>query len=96
MRAQGLREMKFSELPNPVYNADDETVQTANALFVGCMCFVLFHEYHHFNLRHIEQVSKKSDEYDADYNAFYSMYADQPLDIRKAPLWLLSLLWVLC
>lgn len=75
---------KFFELPNPVYNADDETVQTANALFVGCMCFVLFHEYHHFNLRHIEQVPKKSDEYDADYNAFYSMYADQPLDIRKS------------
>lgn len=75
---------KFFELPNPVKNSDDKTVETANILFVGCMCFVLFHEYHHFDLDHMERAPKKSDEYDADCSAFYSMYEDQSLVRRKS------------
>lgn len=86
---------RFFELPNPVNNPENEDVKTTNALFVGCMCFVLFHEYHHFDLGHMEQQEqKKSDEYAADYAAFFSMYESKPLDIKNLFPWQLSRPWV--
>lgn len=76
---------RFFELPNPIYNPENEDVKTTNTLFVGCMCFILFHEYHHFTLGHMQQQGqKKSDEYAADYAAFFSMYESKPLEIRKS------------
>ncbi len=73
----------FFSLPNPDNNPDDESVKAANTLFDLCLCFVLFHEYHHFNLGHMGQPEKKADEFEADFSAFYSMYADRTLVEKK-------------
>lgn len=73
----------FFSLPNPVNNPDDENVKAANTLFGLSLCFVLFHEYHHFNLGHMVQPEKKADEFEADFSAFYSMCADQTPEDKK-------------
>lgn len=73
----------FFNLPNPVNNIDDKNVLSANLLFKASLCFVLFHEYQHFNLGHMEKTNDISDEYDADYSAFFSMYEDTILEQRK-------------
>lgn len=73
----------FFELPNPIECPDDEYVKSANLLFDASLCFILFHEYHHFNLGHMDKEHVKNDEIEADYCAFFSMYGELSLEKRK-------------
>ena len=73
----------FFELPNPIEDQDDEYVKSANLLFGASLCFILFHEYHHFNLGHMDKEHVKNDEVEADYCAFFSMYGELSLEKRK-------------
>ena len=73
----------FYELPNPVSHETDKNVKAANILFVTCLCFILFHEYQHYKLGHMEQDGNKSDEYAADYTAFYQMYEESTPKEKK-------------
>ena len=75
---------RFYDLPNPIRNPDDEYVQAANFLFRSSLCFLLLHEYHHFNSGHIKKVHTKTEEIEADYCAFYSMYEERPPQIKQA------------
>ncbi len=73
----------FFELTNPIEDKDDKYVKSANLLFEASLCFVLFHEYHHFNLGHIDKEHVKNDEIEADFCAFFSMYGEKSLEKRK-------------
>lgn len=73
----------FFDFPNPVRNKDDENIKSANLLFEAALCFILFHEFSHLELGHLEKENLKDDELAADFNAFYSMYGDQSLGVRK-------------
>lgn len=73
----------FFGYPNPVCHSEDEYVQAANTLFIACLCFVIFHEYQHFHLKHRQQDERKTDEYEADYMAFYAMYENVKPEIKE-------------
>lgn len=73
----------FFEFPNPVNNKGDETIESANRLFEGALCFNLFHEYSHIDLGHLEKEYLKDDELAADYSGFYSMYENLSLEKKK-------------
>lgn len=62
---------KFFELPNPFNNVKNDYVGFANAVYCYGMTFILFHEYSHFTLEHIE--STVNNEKDADSSAFWTM-----------------------
>ncbi len=66
----------FFDLPNPTQRDGSEAVEAANQLFINGMCFILFHEYSHFTLNHFGHTPISGDEYEADYNAFFSMYEE--------------------
>ncbi|MFT6961750.1 MAG: hypothetical protein ACJAWV_001471 [Flammeovirgaceae bacterium] len=65
---------KFFELPNPFNNVNNEYVGFANAIYSYGMTFILFHEYSHFTLNHVE--SNVNNEKNADSSAYWTMVCD--------------------
>lgn len=67
----------FFKYPNPYFKLEDEGkneksfIIMANDIYTFGMCFILAHEYAHFDLKH--QVSTPSNEYEADNSAFCYM-----------------------
>lgn len=67
----------FFKYPNPYLKLEDESenersfIIMANEIYTFGMCFILAHEYAHFDLKHLE--STPSNEYEADNSAFCYM-----------------------
>lgn len=69
----GILHKDFYTIPNACdIKADD--VSTTNHIYKYALCYIIFHEYAHFELNHLEKISYHfDDEYDADSYAFFNM-----------------------
>lgn len=63
----------FYDMPNPQIK-NDSSVNAANNLYMIALCYVLIHEYSHFELGHLDKVdNEKEDEINADIAAYWTI-----------------------
>ncbi|MBR8769604.1 phage exclusion protein Lit family protein [Porphyromonas levii] len=62
---------RFFDLPNPFNNNKKLYVDLASSVYCYGICFILYHEYSHFDLEHSPSGTSKEDEIAADSKAFW-------------------------
>lgn len=65
-----LKDQLFKYIHDPVFSIG------VNGAYTYALAFILLHEYSHFELGHNQLEGPKNDELDADFSAFWDLYAE--------------------